>query len=181
VRICPVCKLDYQPRFSSLQKTCNETSCMIKLVEMRRVKSAKAKDKKAFNQKDKRYWAERVKVECHKYVRERDKEGCFSCGATNGQMQAGHYKPQGSNAALRYFVGENGSIGNIYVQCVRCNMHLSGNLVPYRAKLVKMYGEAAVLELDNNNEIKTWTIDELKTLLIKFKALNKGLKDDQGA
>jgi hypothetical protein len=175
VRICPVCKLDYQPRFSSLQKTCNETSCMIKLVEMRRVKSAKAKDKKAFNQKDKGYWKVRVKTECHKYIRARDKGlPCISCGITYGQFQAGHFKP-GTHSITRY------NTDNINAQCSQCNEKKSGNLTEYRIGLVKKIGLKRVKWLESANEVRKWTIDELKLELDKFKALNKGLKDDQGS
>lgn len=98
-------------------------------------------------------------------IRRRDAEkGCISC---NGSVeQAGHYFSQGHHSALRYDeMNTNG-------QCVRCNMHLSGNLIKYRQGLVKRYGTYAVDKLENRADIhKAWKWDriELEQIIETYK------------
>jgi hypothetical protein len=98
----------------------------------------------------------------HKFIRERDKhKGCISCG-TGKVEHAGHYFSAGHYSALRFSeINTNG-------QCVRCNYFLSGNAIPYRASLVKRYGESKVLALENNaslREVKKWSEFELEQII----------------
>ena len=94
------------------------------------------------------------------WIRERDKDkGCISCGAPGNQ--AGHYFSQGHHSALRF------NEMNTNLQCTKCNMYLSGNLINYRAGLVKRYGEQKVLMLENSGAraTKKWTRIELIAII----------------
>lgn len=96
----------------------------------------------------------------NEYIRQRDKDkGCISCG---GQVQeAGHYFSQGHHSALRF--NEMNTNG----QCTRCNCFLHGNLIHYRAGLVKRYGESKVLLLESSvrKAVKKWSRFEIEALI----------------
>ena len=134
-----------------------------------RIKKVARKEKKAFNEKDIKYWKARVRKECHKYIRLRDAElPCISCGITTGQFHAGHYRPA-TNSITRY------NVDNIHKQCAQCNEKKSGNLIPYRINLIDKVGIDKVEWLESANGVQRWTIDELKRELSKFKTLNREL------
>lgn len=72
----------------------------------------------------------------NEWVRHRDMgEPCVSCGRHhNGQWHAGHYRSVGGHPALRF------EPLNVWRQCAPCNTHKSGDLVNYRAELVRRIG-----------------------------------------
>ena len=158
------------------QKTCSPR-CAYQSVQVAKDKAFNAvtrTKKKEWRDNDKHTQAELAKKACHAYVRERDKLlPCKSCGSPADQCQrhAGHYRPSGINSALRY------DDRNIFGQCVRCNLNLSGNLVEFRKSLIASHGQELVDWLDNNHETKRWTIDELKSIQAHYKAKLRGLKN----
>lgn len=99
----------------------------------------------------------------NRWIRERDKDkGCISCGSEVDH--AGHYYSQGHHSGLRFNeINTNG-------QCLRCNNFLHGNLINYRKGLVKRYGEAKVMLLENNNvnKVKKWTRVELQAIIQEY-------------
>lgn len=99
-------------------------------------------------------------------------KGCISCGTKKAfAWHAGHYRTTAAAGHLRF------TRNNIHLQCDVCNTHKSGNIEAYRSALVELYGEAAVLELENNNTPHRWTVEELKdirlTALADLRALKK--------
>ena len=158
------------------QKTCSPR-CAYQSVEKAKDKAFNAvtrKKKKEWRDNDKHTQAELAKKACHEYIRYRDRElGCISCGTTDDvQYAAGHYRPSGVNSALRY------SELNIHKQCNKyCNSANSGNLIAYRANLILKMGADVVQWLDDNHEVKRWTIDELKAIQAHYKAKLRGLKN----
>lgn len=107
------------------------------------------------------------------WVRERDAGlPCISCGTTaDVQFCAGHYKPSGSNPALRF------EPLNVHLQCNRnCNMAKSGNLTPYRIELIKRIGLDKVEWLEGPHEPKKYTIDDLKAITAEYRAKQRELK-----
>jgi hypothetical protein len=98
------------------------------------------------------------------YIRARDRDkGCISCGAE--VQEAGHYFSQGHHSALRYNeVNTNG-------QCTRCNKWLHGNLIHYRAGLIKRHGEQKVLLLESSARRKAhkWSRVELEAIIQLYK------------
>lgn len=148
----------------------------------------KDKASKAINQRERREIKaakERVKsradhlqetqVAFNSWVRLRDAGlPCISCGTTaDVQYCAGHYKPSGSNPALRF------EPLNVHLQCNRnCNMGKSGNLTPYRIELIKRIGLEKVEWLEGPHEPKRYTIDDLKVIKAHYRALVRQMKRD---
>lgn len=75
-----------------------------------------------------------------KYVRQRDKGICFTCGAfaQGANYHAGHFIPKGAGGLALYFHEDN-----VHGQCAKCNLFLQGNQYEYGKKL----GEQKVHEL----------------------------------
>jgi hypothetical protein len=72
-----------------------------------------------------------------KYIRERDKYTCFTCGkiADGSGMHAGHFITGATCPTELYF-----SETNVHAQCYHCNINLSGNWVIYEQKMLTKYG-----------------------------------------
>jgi len=182
---CKQCKEMFTP-FNSMQKACGVT-CANNFAKQTRERQ----EQKAEREAKRKHTAEKnifrhnlgwylrkTQEDCNAFIRERDRfEPCISCGTTaDVQYCAGHYRPQGKNAALRF------SPLNIHKQCNRtCNMAKSGNLTAYRPRLIEKIGLDMVEWLENFNEPKRWTIDELKELRISFKQLLKDAKIKNGS
>lgn len=138
-----------------------------------------AKRKKDFKDNDKSLREKSAQSSCNAYIRERDKgELCISCkGQVNfnsyiggSGVNAGHYKSRGSHPALRF------EELNIHVQCFRCNVHLSGNPIPYRENLIEKIGLEKVEWIEGPHEPKKYTCSELKEIELKYKNKLKQLK-----
>jgi hypothetical protein len=106
----------------------------------------------------------------NQYIRMRDKDlPCISCGTTNDiQYHASHFKPAGGYSYLRF------DESNVHKGCVRCNTYLSGNLVPYRVALIEKIGIEEVERLEQPNQCKTWTKEELDEIITTYR---KKIKD----
>ncbi|MEE4683623.1 recombination protein NinG [Pseudomonas alliivorans] len=111
------------------------------------------------------------------WIRERDIGlPCVSCGRHhNGQWHAGHYRSVGGHPALRF------EPLNVWRQCAPCNTHKSGDLVNYRAELVARIGVDKVDWLEGPHEPQKYTIEELKALTAKYRALTRELKRGDAA
>ena len=128
----------------------------------------------------------------NKYIRKRDEHlPCISCGHKGGlaviwegeevryvrnvnirqrQKHAGHYRPVGRNHQHRF------NEDNAHSQCSICNNHLSGNLVPYREALIKKIGLERVKALENNNETKSYSVEELTDVIAIYKQKFKDME-----
>ena len=109
------------------------------------------------------------------WVRERDALlPCVSCGRHHeGQWHAGHYRTVSAHPAIRF------EPLNVWKQCAPCNTHKSGDLLNYRAELIRRIGADKVLWLEGPHEPKKYTIDELKALTAHYRALTRELKRAQ--
>ena len=100
------------------------------------------------------------------WIRERDKHlRCISCNR-GAVEQAGHYLSAGHHSALRF------SEHNVNGQCIRCNMHLHGNLINYRMGLVRKYGANVVEMLEGHSlrrSVHKWDRTELELIISKYK------------
>ncbi len=138
----------------------------------------KRAEKKAFNErkeniKGRSYWLKKCEEACNSFIRARDLgQECISCDTVLGRemYHAGHYRSVGSAPHMRY------NELNINGQCIQCNYHKAGNVIPYRVKLVKKIGVEAVEKLESDNSVKKYTIDELKELTLSFRRKLKELK-----
>ena len=120
----------------------------------------KRKGLKQFRETDKATLTRDAQTAFNKYIRKRDELlPCISCGHTGRrQRHAGHYRPVGRNSQLRF------NEDNCHSQCSICNNHLSGNLVQYREALMVKIGNDRVLDLEESNEPKSYTLDDLRAI-----------------
>lgn len=109
----------------------------------------------------------------NQYIRLRDADlPCVSCGRFHdGQWHAGHFRSAGGHPELRF------EPLNIWRQCAPCNTHKSGDLVNYRAELVRRIGPEKVEWLEGPHEAKRYTIDDLKAIKAEYRAKIKQLKE----
>ncbi len=113
-----------------------------------------------------------AQVVVNQYIRLRDADlPCVSCGRFHdGQWHAGHFRSAGGHPELRF------EPLNIWRQCAPCNTHKSGDLVNYRAELVRRIGAEKVEWLEGPHEAKRYTIDELKAIKALYRQKLKDLR-----
>jgi len=179
MRTCKICKDKFEPSPNMFcPPTCEKFECRNEYVmkhlnkKKREVNKENAKAKKEFNENDRKFLLELAQKTVNTFIRMRDGKYCISCESSGEgrQYQAGHYKSQGGNSALRF--DEN----NLNVQCVYCNMHQSGNLAKYRINLIKKIGIDEVIYLETTKNTKLWTVDELKGIIKIYKQKIKELQ-----
>ncbi len=120
----------------------------------------------------------------NEYVRLRDAHlPCISCDSTpndndlmtGSRWDAGHYRSVGACPELRF------EPLNIHRQCVKCNLNLSGNAVEYRIRLVQRIGAEKVAWLEGLHPACKYTVEEIKAIKAKYRAMTKELKKGQAA
>ena len=118
------------------------------------------------------------------YVRLRDAHlPCISCDSTpndndlmtGSRWDAGHYRSVGACPELRF------ELLNIHRQCVKCNRNLSGNAVEYRIRLVQRIGEEKVSWLEGLHAPCKYTVEEIRAIKAKYRAMSKELKRGEAA
>lgn len=116
-------------------------------------------------------WLAEAQAAFNKFIRVRDaQKNCISCGGKLGEKyDAGHYKSRGAHPELRF------EELNTHAQCVRCNQHLSGNLINYRKGLLVRIGEKKIEWLEGNHEPLKLTIPEIQELIKTYKQKCKEL------
>ncbi|NHB94610.1 recombination protein NinG [Photorhabdus cinerea] len=122
--------------------------------------------------KPRSYFIQQAQCSVNAYVRYRDKDKpCISCGTTeSSQWDAGHYRTTSAAPQLRF------DIRQIHKQCIVCNRHHSGNLVPYRIELIDRIGIEAVEDIESNHGRHRWTIEECKAIKAEFDEKLKKLR-----
>jgi hypothetical protein len=102
------------------------------------------------------------------YVKERDGNVCFVCGATGlegGNWHAGHLFNSENNSVLRYHPK------NVHSNCGRCNVWLRGNIAVYAARFLDVYGVECFKALDaKRGPAKAWTRPEVEAMIAALKA-----------
>ena len=163
MRRCPVCRLKFEAKHTTLQIACSP-ACALEWVKTRpdRVEALRKRAEAKARREDRE--AVETPAEARKkaqaafntYIRERDRGlPCVSCGHPDDntrQRHAGHYRPAGSNPALRF------DERNCHGQCVRCNAYLSGNLAAYREELIRRIGLAEVERLEGPHDLPKRTV-----------------------
>lgn len=90
---------------------------------------------------------------------------CVTCGKVDHwkRMQAGHFIAGRTNSIL---FEESG----VHVQCYRCNVGLSGNVVEYYEFMLKKYGKEEVARLkDLRSQIRKISIPEYEEIIQTYK------------
>lgn len=171
-RKCAICGVQFEKQRMG-QKVCGPR-CSIAYVKQQ---SDKADRKLTKEKKDalktRSDWLAEAQAEFNKFIRARDHAlPCISCGRhVSGSYHAGHYRSVGAAPQLRF------TEDNVHKQCgYNCNVSKSGNAIEYRIALVRKIGLARVEELESDNTVKKWTIDEIKEIKATYKRKLKELK-----
>ncbi|WP_407578324.1 recombination protein NinG [Pseudomonas aeruginosa] len=113
----------------------------------------------------------------NEFIRWRDRiagHACISSGLpldwSGNQTDAGHYRSTGAAPHLRF--NEN----NCHAQRKLDNRYLSGNAVDYRVGLIARIGLAAVEELEADNSVRKYTVEDLKAIKANYRAKVRELK-----
>lgn len=172
------CRSEFVPA-RPLQTACS-VACAIALTQATKARQSREQDKQ--ERAARRAARERIKSKgdylretqaaFNEWIRERDRDlPCISCGRFHqGQWHAGHYRTVGANPELRF------NPLNVHKQCAPCNNHKSGDIVNYRINLVERIGVDQVEWLEGPHEPQRYTIEELKALKAKFRAMTRSLK-----
>lgn len=176
---CRICREPFTPR-KALQIVCGP-SCALLHTKQKGEKERKAiakVERKAIKVrkeqlKGRAEYMKEAQQAFNAWVRERDYgQPCISCGTTaNVQYAAGHYRTTQACPELRF------EPLNVHVQCNRnCNMGKSGNLIEYRIGLIARIGAEKVAWLEGRHEAKRYTIDDLKEIKTKYRAMARRLR-----
>jgi hypothetical protein len=162
---CKNCKETFEP-VKFLQKYCFKDACVRVFVEEAKVKTWKKT--KAKMKDDLMTLQDYLKIAqqiFNKYIRLRDKGNvCISCGKPPKKENAGHYLNANNHYNVRF------DERNVNLQCEHCNTFLSGNLINYRANLIKKIGEDELTKLEAEaNKTRKFTIQELKEIIETYK------------
>ncbi len=110
---------------------------------------------------------------CKRIIRYRDGSQCYTCraeGLQGSNQQTGHFIASSiCGAYLRY------DLRNLAVQCMRCNVRLSGNGACFYRRLVEDRGQAFVDGLFADKQRTTKTIDHVRRLLQIYKNIAEEL------
>jgi hypothetical protein len=182
---CKNCGQHYR-KFQTFQKWCSidcATQIALKALERakkkRLVEVSREKKNRLERLKTRSELILEVQREFNRYIRIRDSLlPCISCGvaATHqaAKWQAGHYLSTGARPDLRF------DEFNVHKQCVRCNMHLAGNITLYRIGLAKKIGADQLSRLEGTPDPLTVKMsrEELSNLRVKYRKMaNEMLKN----
>lgn len=150
-----------------MQKACG-LECAIALAMIARNKAHLLREKierdavRALREKIKSRsdWMREAQTAFNAWIRARDEgKPCISCGRHHaGQIHAGHYRTRKAAPELRFHPD------NVHAQCQPCNMHLSGNIIEYRIRLIERIGVGRVEWLEGPHAPARYTIDELREI-----------------
>lgn len=111
------------------------------------------------------------------YIRARDQaagHSCISSGKpldwSGNAVDAGHYRSVGSAPHQRF------DERNCHAQSKQDNRFLSGNAVDYRIGLIARIGQEAVDALESDQSVRKYTVDEIKAIKAKYRAMTRELK-----
>ena len=179
-KTCKACGGKFRPSFNSTQVVCSPKCALAhapanqqkarKAIDQRERREIKVRKEKLKTRAD---HLKEAQVVVNQYIRLRDADlPCVSCGRFHdGQWHAGHFRSAGGHPELRF------EPLNIWRQCAPCNTHKSGDLVNYRAELVRRIGPEKVEWLEGPHEAKRYTIEDLKAIKAEYRAKIKQLKE----
>ncbi|WP_426160498.1 recombination protein NinG [Pseudomonas sp. DWR1-3-2b2] len=190
-KCCAVCRVKFTP-VRDFQAVCDEIACALAHAPVNQVRARKAladverKDIKVRKEKLKSRadHLREAQAAVNEYVRMRDAHlPCISCDSTpndndlmtGSRWDAGHYRSVGACPELRF------EPSNIHRQCVKCNRNLSGNAVEYRIRLVLRIGAEKVAWIEGPHEARKYTVDEIKAIKAKYRAMTRELKKGEAA
>lgn len=122
-------------------------------------------------------WMKDAQRDFNRYIRLRDSgKPCICCGLPlgdqrfGGAFDAGHYRSVGSAPHLRF------DERNVHAQRKQCNSWGAGRAVDYRVGLIQRLGVQVVDALECDQQIRSFTIDDLKQIIQTYRAKCKELE-----
>lgn len=116
------------------------------------------------------------------YIRARDQAAghpCISSGKpldwSGNAVDAGHYRSVGSAPHLRF------DERNCHAQSKQDNRFLSGNAVDYRIGLIARIGQEAVDELEADQSVRNYSVEQIKGIKAYYRAKTRELKKGEAA
>lgn len=190
LKTCRICGGQYRPQ-NTLQIVCSpvcartwgERSAARKVAREMKAERAARREKKR-ELMSTRDWLKVAQSAVNAWVRERDHDKpCISCDATEHQTSyhkvsgwvASHYRSVGACPELRF------EPLNIHRACIRCNSHLSGNIIEYRIRLRERIGDEALEWIEGPHPAKHYTAAELEAIAKDYRARTRELKKARGA
>ena len=180
-KTCKACGGKFRPSFNSTQVVCSP-KCALSHAPANQQKARKAIDQRERREikvrkeklKSRADHLKEAQVVVNQYIRLRDADlPCVSCGRFHdGQWHAGHFRSAGGHPELRF------EPLNIWRQCAPCNTHKSGDLVNYRAELVRRIGAEKVEWLEGAHNAKKYTIEQLQEIKVHYRALVRQMKGE---
>lgn len=104
---------------------------------------------------------------------------CYTCGKIGDvkYMDAGHFKSRDIGGSSGLYFDERA----IRLQCKQCNAHRQGCPTEFREGLVKEYGEAGVIELEQIHRMPSrWGPREFPGLILYYQAEVAKLLEETG-
>jgi hypothetical protein len=118
----------------------------------------------------------------NEFIRWRDQlagHACVSSGKpldwSGNAVDAGHYRSVGSAPHLRF------DERNCHAQSKQDNRFLSGNAVDYRIGLIARIGLESVEALEADQSVRKYTVEDLKSIKARYRALVRELKGRESA
>lgn len=179
-RKCKACKVVFQPARTT-QSVCSPKCAQAWADTLKGQKLARANraERKSLREaleraKTRGQHLKELQAAFNAWIRARDAgRPCISCGRFHqGQWHAGHYRSVGSEPSLRF------EPDNVHLQCAPCNTHLSGNLIPYRANLIKKIGLERVEWIEGLHVPKKLTLPEILEMKTFYRAEVRRLKKE---
>ena len=171
---CTICGKDFEPAFSSMQIVCGIKCARLVPVAERKKAACDRRETKARLEvlKTRSQHLQDTQRAFNAYVCKRDAHlPCVSCGCLESPgWHASHYRSVGSSPALRF------DPANVHRACVKCNLHLHGNPIPYRIELARRIGPAELERLEGPQSVEKWAIDELKAMTKQWRSAAKEIQ-----
>lgn len=186
-KTCKVCRAKFEPR-QPMATVCSP-GCALTLAQSKRARAekvAQVKERKADRVKRERLktkgdWTREAQAAFNSFIRARDAgKPCICCGRTGagevhgGEWDAGHYRSRGAAPHLRF------DERNVHAQLKQCNRYASGNVVGYRLGLIARIGQAALDELESDQEPRHYSIEQLRGIKAHYASLARALKKAAG-
>lgn len=183
---CPECRVMFMPSRSS-QAVCGEIECAIAHGKSEKGKETTRKALADIDRHDIKVRKEALKSRgdymrdaqkaFNEFIRVRDQlagHACISSGRpldwAGNAVDAGHYRSVGAAPHLRF------DERNCHAQSKQDNRYLSGNAIDYRIGLIKRIGLLAVEELEADQSVRKYTVDDLKAITAEYRAKTRELR-----
>lgn len=173
-KLCRVCGNGFLP-FQSMQIVCGVVCARrIPVIQRKAAKADRVKTRARIDElRPLSYWVKQAQWSFNAWIKARDaSQPCISCGTTKPAeawiggdgYHAGHFLSTAAAPELRF------DERNVHKQCVKCNVHLSGNIARYRISLIERIGQAEVDRLEGPHPPRQLRADDLKRIRDEYRA-----------